>query len=133
LGFAKKADPDQIVLEQLRKAGSDLSKPHKIEFFLYFPTQSSASKASVKIKEMGFEVEMKPGYKRPGLALLRNKDNDARTKRSTKDPSRFQCPCIRRWRRVRRMGNSDSSVIRSLRLSRSYARQGHGAKDLGAI
>jgi regulator of RNase E activity RraB len=64
-GFAKKADPDQMVLEQLRKAGSDLSKPHKIEFFLYFPTQSFASKASVKIKEMGFDVEMKPATKGP--------------------------------------------------------------------
>ncbi len=37
LGLAKKADPDQMVLDQLRKAGSDLSKPHKIDFFLYFP------------------------------------------------------------------------------------------------
>lgn len=33
-GSAKKADLDQMVLDQLKKAGSDLSKPHNIEFFI---------------------------------------------------------------------------------------------------
>jgi hypothetical protein len=38
--WRKKEEPDldQQVLDQLKKAGSDLSKPHNIEFFLYFPT-----------------------------------------------------------------------------------------------
>jgi hypothetical protein len=58
-GFAKKADPDQMVLEQLKKAGSDLAKPHKIEFFLYFPTQAAANNASLRIKAKGFQVEVK--------------------------------------------------------------------------
>ena len=55
----QKADLDQLVLVQLRKAGSDLSKPHNIEFFLYFPAQSVAESSSLKVRDAGFEVEVK--------------------------------------------------------------------------
>jgi len=55
----RKPDLDQSVLVQLRKAGSDLSKPHNIEFFLYFPTQAVAEKAALSIRTTGFEVEVK--------------------------------------------------------------------------
>ena len=55
----QKTDPDQLVLVQLRKSGSALSKPHKIEFFLYFPSQSFAEKASLEIRDSGFDVEVK--------------------------------------------------------------------------
>ncbi len=54
----QKTDLDQSVLVQLRKSGSDLSKPHKIEFFLYFPTQPVAEQARSKILAEGFEVEV---------------------------------------------------------------------------
>src|SRR5215470_7827271 len=40
-----KTDLDQSVLVLLIKSGSNLSKPHKIELFLYFPAQSVAEKA----------------------------------------------------------------------------------------
>jgi regulator of RNase E activity RraB len=52
-------DLDQSVLVQLRKAGSDLTKPHHIEFFLYFPTQAVADKAALTIRNAGFEVEVR--------------------------------------------------------------------------
>ena len=55
----QKADLDQLVLVQLHKSGSDLSKPHSIEFFLYFPTQSVAEDASYHIRDAGFEVEVR--------------------------------------------------------------------------
>jgi regulator of RNase E activity RraB len=55
----QKRDLDQLVLVQLSKSGSNLSKPHHIEFFLYFPTRSSAEKASLSIRDAGFEVEVK--------------------------------------------------------------------------
>ena len=54
------ADPDQLVLDQLKKAGSDLSKPHPIEFFLYFPTEDSASEASKDIKAEVDEMKVGP-------------------------------------------------------------------------
>ena len=47
-------DLDRLVLDQLRQAGSDLSKPHDIEFFLYFPTEQAANEAA---KEINLEVD----------------------------------------------------------------------------
>jgi len=64
-GFGKKADLDQAVLDQLRKAGSDLSKPHNIEFFLYFPAEAAASKACTQIQNMGFRVTVERAAKGP--------------------------------------------------------------------
>ena len=61
--FSSKADPDQAVLVQLKKAGSDLSKPHNIEFFVYFPDELRALKAEPKIKELGFQVDVRPAAK----------------------------------------------------------------------
>jgi Regulator of ribonuclease activity B len=44
---------DQRVLDQLREAGSDLSKPHDLEFFLYFPNQEAAAIAAERIRTSG--------------------------------------------------------------------------------
>jgi Regulator of ribonuclease activity B len=62
-GCSKKPDLDESVLIQLKKADSDLSKPHKIEFFLYFPTQVSAEQAAPLIRDEGFEVETRQAAK----------------------------------------------------------------------
>ena len=51
------ADPDAEVLEQLSAAGSDLSKEHRLEFFLVLPTESAAREAATQIRSMGFEAE----------------------------------------------------------------------------
>jgi regulator of RNase E activity RraB len=52
-------DDDRVVLQQLREAGSDLNKPHQIEFYLYFPTEEAAGKAAEKLEAEGFEGEMR--------------------------------------------------------------------------
>ncbi|MEP7337784.1 MAG: ribonuclease E inhibitor RraB [Acidobacteriota bacterium] len=52
-------DDDRVVLQQLREAGSDLSKPHQIEFYLYFTTEEAAGKAAEKLEAEGFEGEMR--------------------------------------------------------------------------
>jgi len=59
-GCAKKPDLDESVLIQLKKADADLSKPHHIEFFLYFQTRDVAEQAASEIREAGFVVEVKP-------------------------------------------------------------------------
>jgi hypothetical protein len=59
----KMQDPDASVLLQLRKAGSNLSKPHMVEFFLYFPTQASAEQAARQIRDSGFQVQVRPAAK----------------------------------------------------------------------
>jgi regulator of RNase E activity RraB len=51
--------PDGQVIAQLAKAGSNLSKPHNIEFFLYFPNQQSAEKIAVKLNSDGFSTTVK--------------------------------------------------------------------------
>ena len=51
-------DLDQQVLDQLKKAGSDLSKPHDIEFFLYFLTKESANSAAEEVEGEGATVKV---------------------------------------------------------------------------
>ena len=61
---------DAEVVAQLRKAGSDLSKPHPVEFFLYFPSKAAADRVSDKLNSMGFDVAVEPAAqgKLPWLA-----------------------------------------------------------------
>src|SRR5262245_59214596 len=47
-------DPDGQVLKQLVAAGSDLSKPHRVEFFLYFPDEERAARAYRELAAEGF-------------------------------------------------------------------------------
>jgi hypothetical protein len=51
---ANHEDPDAKVLEQLKKAGSNLSKPHPLEFFLYFPREQAARKAADQLRAKRF-------------------------------------------------------------------------------
>ena len=55
------SDGDQQVLDQLKKAGSNLKKPHPIEFFLYFPTKPAAQRAAAEIKNDKFTVKVERG------------------------------------------------------------------------
>ena len=48
------AAPDVAVLSQLRQAGSDLNKPHNIEFCLYLPNQAAAERVATKLVHQGF-------------------------------------------------------------------------------
>lgn len=57
-GHPKKTDPDEAVLSQLRKVGADISKTHKIEFFLYFPSQAVADQAAAHIRDARFGVNV---------------------------------------------------------------------------
>ena len=47
---------DEQTLQQLREAGSDLSKPHEINHWLYFPNQQAADGAAPTLKTKGFKV-----------------------------------------------------------------------------
>jgi regulator of RNase E activity RraB len=63
LGCQKKQslDLDHQVLDQLKSAGSDLSSPHDIEFFLYFPTETAAREAAVGVEAEGCDVDVRLG------------------------------------------------------------------------
>jgi hypothetical protein len=52
------------VLATLRKNGSDVTKPHCFEFYIYVPKQAYAAKAANKIRQSGFAVEISRSGKR---------------------------------------------------------------------
>ncbi|MEI9959779.1 MAG: ribonuclease E inhibitor RraB [Limisphaerales bacterium] len=88
-GCSKKPDLDESVLIQLKKAGSDLSKPHKIEFFLYFPTQTAAEQAAPQVRERGFEVEVRQAAKGTDWLCFATKTMIPKLARPSADSSRF--------------------------------------------
>ena len=51
---------DADVLDQLRKAGSNLQKKHPIEFFFYFPAQAAAQSACSLLESQGYQVIVRP-------------------------------------------------------------------------
>jgi len=57
---AQQLSGDAQVVAQLRQAGSDLGKPHTVEFFMYFPAEASAKHVAERLKNMGFKAEVKP-------------------------------------------------------------------------
>lgn len=57
-GLYSTADPDQLLIEQLAKAGGSLSKPYNLAFLLYFPSANGAAKATADLYEKKFDVDM---------------------------------------------------------------------------
>jgi hypothetical protein len=49
---------DVAILSQLRQVGSDLSKPHAIEFFMYFPNELAAKSIAASLERKGFNVKV---------------------------------------------------------------------------
>lgn len=47
-------DEDGSTLDQLARAGSDLSRSHQIEFFLYFPERSAAEAVARELAAEGY-------------------------------------------------------------------------------
>ena len=53
-------DGDGATLDALARAGSDLTRTHTIEFFLYFPEQAAAERAAADLRQERFTVEVRP-------------------------------------------------------------------------
>jgi hypothetical protein len=49
-------NPDRQVIAQLAGVGSNLGKPHHIEFFFYFPTKAQADKIAARLKADSFST-----------------------------------------------------------------------------
>lgn len=81
-------DPDQQVLDQLKAAGSDLSKPHKIEFFLYFPSKEKADGAATEMKK-GLDHRSEIGGRRQRLVVSCNERYGSQTCRFGAPPRSF--------------------------------------------
>ena len=57
-GLINGGNSDQATLDQLREAGSDLSKPHPFDLYLYHPEQSGAEQLCSALLSDGFEVSI---------------------------------------------------------------------------
>ena len=51
------------VLTQLRQDGSDTSKPHRFDFYLYFPTETAARQVGQRLTHSGYRAEVRPAAK----------------------------------------------------------------------
>ena len=51
------------VLTQLREQGSDTSKPHGFDFYLYLPTETAAKQAGQRLTNSNYQVEIRPAAK----------------------------------------------------------------------
>lgn len=49
---------DRHILRLLKKRGSNLNKPHAIEYYVYFKTKTGARKARSLLRKKGFHVEL---------------------------------------------------------------------------
>lgn len=56
--FGRKKSPsaDEWALKQFAQLGDDLSKPHKLEFQLRFPTKPAAEQAAPGIRAAGYDT-----------------------------------------------------------------------------
>ena len=54
------SEGDALTVAQLRQAGSDLSKPHAMEFFLYLPSNRAAQDVASLIRGMGYQAQVEP-------------------------------------------------------------------------
>lgn len=65
------AAEDARAIEQLRKSGADLTKPHLTRFYLYFPDERSARAAESEVSASTYVIErLAPAARGPDWLLL---------------------------------------------------------------
>jgi hypothetical protein len=57
----KDTPKDHLVLDELRRAGCDLSFPHRVRHYLYLPNEKQAKKVAHKLQAAGYEIEVRLG------------------------------------------------------------------------
>lgn len=71
--FGRSPPNDAGVLAQLARAGSDLSKPHPIDFYLYLPTGEPAQTAAAHLRRQGFDATVERAGRGPTWLCLAKK------------------------------------------------------------
>jgi hypothetical protein len=54
-------DPDAATLAELVRVGSDVTREHDVEFFLYLPGRAEAEVLAEQLAGEGFKTEIQPG------------------------------------------------------------------------
>ena len=60
-GLISTSNSDQAALDSLRDAGSDLTKIHPFDFYLYHDKESGARQICGALNAQGFQVEVREG------------------------------------------------------------------------
>ena len=60
-GILNSGESDQAALDSLRDAGSDFTKTHPFDFYLYHPDQSGAEQICAQLRAQGFQVTVREG------------------------------------------------------------------------
>jgi hypothetical protein len=106
-------DKDAQVLAQLRAAGSNVEKPHQLEFFFYLPTQE---KAAAIATVLGHDAS-RAGCAGPWMAELRDEAHGSDSRRTRASTSRIRKPRRKAWRRIRWVGNRGCEVACGLTIA----------------
>ena len=67
-------DPDAAPLAELARAGSDLARPHAMEFFLYFREERAAQAAAAGLRTRGFATTVERGPEDPDWLCLATRE-----------------------------------------------------------
>lgn len=70
---AQATSPDAVALDRLARSGSDLSKLHRVDFFLRFPDQEAAENAESQLRELAFATETDRGDSGNGWVVRASK------------------------------------------------------------
>jgi hypothetical protein len=68
--FAPGADLQVEVVTQLKRTGSDVSKPHRFDFYFYLPTEARAKAIAQELQTHGLSTRVRPGAKGPSWLCL---------------------------------------------------------------
>jgi hypothetical protein len=70
IGLETALRQDVEVIQSLRDSGSDLAKPHPIDFYFYFSTKAQAESAAADVRDAGLEIiKIEPGEKHNWFVL----------------------------------------------------------------
>jgi Regulator of ribonuclease activity B len=64
---------DGRVIAQLHQAGSDVTKPHPVEFFFYFSSQETADRVAARLNDFGLASKVEPAAHGEEWAILASK------------------------------------------------------------
>jgi hypothetical protein len=67
-------DHDAALIEHLRASDADLSKPHKIDFYLYLPNEDAANAALARAQAVGYRGDVSISADGNGWLCLLHKD-----------------------------------------------------------
>ena len=71
--MSESRDLENEIQSQLAKQNSDISKPHLVDFYFYFPAEEAAHQVAGELEGAGFATTVRPGAQGPDWLCLATK------------------------------------------------------------